>query len=175
MFELTRAHNFRPADVERIRLGVLGGGALLVADPIEQKRAPRSIVDAQFSAPYAAAAALVFGTGGIEAYSPDRLRDATVRDLMARTDCYQDPSLEVDYPRRWPAAAEVHLLDGRVLATRIEFATGEPENPVSRDALIAKFLSLAEGSVADPHALAEQLLSLDSAPDLAALTASLSD
>ena len=59
ILQLTRDHHIEPARVKRIRLGVLSGGALLVADPIEQKRAPQSIVDAQFSAPYAAAVALV--------------------------------------------------------------------------------------------------------------------
>jgi 2-methylcitrate dehydratase PrpD len=155
------------ADVERIRLGVLSGGALLVADPISQKRAPVGIVDAQFSAPYAAASALVFGTGDISAYSPDRLVDPGVRSLMGVTDCYHDAGLDAEYPKKWPAAAEVHLRDGRVLSTRVEYATGEPENPVSREALIAKFVSLAERD--DAEALAERLLTLDSAADLGVL------
>jgi len=89
-----------------------------------------------------------------------------VRALMARTDCYRDPSLDADYPRRWPAAAEVHLRDGRVLATRVEYATGEPENPVPREALLAKFIGLASGCVPDAEGLAERILSLDDAPSL---------
>jgi 2-methylcitrate dehydratase PrpD len=155
-------------DVERIRLGVLSGGALLVAEPIEQKRAPVGVVDAQFSAPYAAAAALVFGTGDISAYTPSRLSDPQVRELMALTDCYRDPSLDADYPKRWPAAACVTLKDGRELTARVEFATGEPENPVSREGLIAKFVSLAERS--DAQSLADRLLAIDTANDLAALS-----
>ena len=95
------------------------------------------------------------------------------RELMARTDCFHDASLDADYPRRWPAAVEIRLRDGRVLETRVEYATGEPENPVPRDALLAKFLSLASGSVADPNSLAEQILALDQAPDLAGFTAAL--
>jgi 2-methylcitrate dehydratase PrpD len=173
VLQLVHEHGVTPGDVERIRLGVLSGGALLVAEPIEQKRAPRSVVDAQFSAPYAAAVALAFGASGMDAYTPDKLTDATVRELMARTDCYRDPALEVDYPRKWPAAAEIDLRDGRTLATRVEFATGEPENPVLRDALVGKFVGLASGSVADPRALAELILALDAAPNLDALTAAL--
>jgi 2-methylcitrate dehydratase PrpD len=166
ILQLTREHPIEPGDVERIRLGVLSGGAVLVADPIEQKREPHSVVDAQFSAPYAAAAALVFGTGGIDAYTPERLNDPTLRELMARTDCYRDPSLDAPYPRQWPAAAEIHLRDGRVLSTRVEFATGEPENPVRRDALIDKFVSLTSDILAEPHAAAERILAIDSEPDL---------
>ena len=86
---------------------------------------------------------------------------------MAVTDCYRDAALDAEYPRKWPAAAEVHLKDGRVLSSRVEFATGEPENPVSREALVAKFVSLAERD--DAEALAERLLKLDSAADLSVL------
>jgi 2-methylcitrate dehydratase PrpD len=165
--------SFSLDDVERIRLGVLRGGALLVADPIEQKRTPVGIVDAQFSAPYAAAAALVFGAGGIDVYTPERIADPSVRSLMARTDCYHDASLDAEYPKRWPAETQIILRDGRTLRHREEYATGEPENPVSREALVAKFTSLAADSVADAPALAQAILTLDSATSLAPLIAQL--
>jgi len=165
VLSLAREERIEPDDVDRIRLGVLSGGALLVADPIERKRTPESVVDAQFSAPYAAAIALVLGSGGLDAYAPEHLRDPSVRRLMARTECYHDPSLDRDYPRRWPAEAEIHLRSGRVLSKRIEFATGEPENPVPRAALVDKFVSLASESVRDAPALAERILNIDHEPD----------
>jgi 2-methylcitrate dehydratase PrpD len=173
ILDLVRTHAFAAEDVRHIRLGVLSGGALLVADPIEQKRRPASVVDAQFSAPYAAAAALVFGSGGIEAYAPDRLAHPLVHHLMSVTDCYSDATLDAAYPRRWPAAAEIHLRDGRTLSTRVEYATGEPENPVPRDALIDKFVSLASPSVSNPRRLAEDILSLDDGSTLERLGAAL--
>ena len=174
VLRLSREHHVQPIDVERIRLGVLTGGALLVAEPIEQKRTPRSVVDAQFSAPYAAAAALVYATGGMDAYTPDKLADPTIRELMARTECYRDASLDANYPRQWPAAAEIHLRDGRVLSTRIEHASGEPENPVPRAALVEKFVSLAAESLSeDPAAVAERILTVDTESDIRGLTAAL--
>ena len=169
ILQLTETHHVQPTQVERIRLGVLSGGALLVADPIEQKRAPHSVVDAQFSAPYAAAVALVHGLTGIDAYTQDILDDPIVRGLMQRTECYRDPSLDAVYPRQWPAAVEVTLKNGQAFYTRVEYATGEPENPVSRTALMDKFISLATGSVADPAALADYLLKIATSPDLHAL------
>jgi 2-methylcitrate dehydratase PrpD len=173
ILQLKQEHHIDPRSVARIRLGVLSGGALLVADPIEQKRAPQSIVDAQFSAPYAAAVALVYGTGGIDAYTEAKLHDPTVRELMARTECYRDPELDAVYPRQWPSSAEIHLTEGQVVSTRVNFATGEPENPVSREALIEKFMSLAAESVPDPRALAQTILALDAASDLNTLSAAL--
>jgi 2-methylcitrate dehydratase PrpD len=173
VLELASLEAIRPDSVERIRLGVLSGGALLVADPIEQKRNPQSVVDAQFSAPYGAAVALVHGTGGIEAYTAEKLADPVVRQLMARTECYTDPSLDAAYPRQWPAAVSIELQDGRTLATHVEYATGEPENPVPRDALVEKFVSLAAESVANARQLADRILSIESEPDIRGLTRAL--
>jgi 2-methylcitrate dehydratase PrpD len=174
---LKREHGIRPDDVEAMRLGVLSGGAVLVADPIEQKRAPTNVVDAQFSAPFAAAVALVRGGAGLAEYSRENVEDPSIRSLMARTDCYRDPSLDEDYPTRWPAAAEIRLKDGRTVATRIEYATGEPENPVPRDGLVAKFVSLA-GNLLPPDraaALAQRILRLEEEPGLGRIVGDLKE
>jgi 2-methylcitrate dehydratase PrpD len=164
-------HTLASEDIERIRLGVLSGGALLVAEPIEQKRTPENTVDAQFSAPYAAAAALVFGSGGLDAYAAERVRDHRVRDLMRRTDCYHAASLDAGYPRQWAAEVHITLRDGQTVTKRVEFATGEPENPVPRAALMEKFVSLAARS--DARELAERILAIDSAVDIRGLCAAL--
>jgi 2-methylcitrate dehydratase PrpD len=171
VLRLREQHGIDPAQVERVRLDVLSGGALLVADPIERKRAPANVVDAQFSAPFAAAVALARGAAGRREYAQSNVDDPTIRDLMARTDCGRDPALDALYPRQWPAAAEVVLRDGRRLGARVEHARGEPENPVPRADLVEKFVDLAAVHLAEPEArsLADQILHLDEAPDLGAL------
>lgn len=168
---LKREHGFCPEDVESIRLGVLSAGAALVADPIERKRAPVNVVDAQFSAPFASAVALAHGTAGPDAFCEATLADPAVQSLMARTDCYRDPSLDADFPARWPAAAEIRLRDGRTVSTRVEYATGEPENPVGRDALVEKFVALCTTllSLDDARALALRILRLEDETDLGAV------
>ena len=50
---------------------MLSGGALLVAEPIERKRAPANVVEAQFSAPFAAALALTRCGAGPREYTPE--------------------------------------------------------------------------------------------------------
>lgn len=134
---------FSLEDVTRIRLGVLTAGALLVADPIEKKRHPLTVVDAQFSAPYAAAVALVHGQAGMDQYSEAALSDRRLERLMIRTECFTSPDLDAAYPERWPANVEIDLVDGRLLEHRIEYALGEPENWISRHALVEKFHGLA--------------------------------
>jgi len=135
--------------VEAIRLGVLSGGWLLVADPIERKRAPANVVDAQFSAPFAAAVALLHGKAGLPEYTQAQVDDARVRDLMARTTCQRDPALDAVYPDRWPAAASIRLRSGEVLEASQPYPLGEPENPVSAAALEDKFRQLVDAPWAD--------------------------
>ena len=158
---LRMEHSVQPEDVVRIRLGVLSAGAGLIAEPIERKREPANVVDAQFSAPFSAAVALVHGRAGLAEHSDAALGDARVRRLMSVTDCVSDPSLDAEYPAKWAGSVELVLRDGRTVRTRIDHALGEPENPVPRPALVERFVELAGSSVADPRGLAARLLRLD--------------
>jgi len=135
--------------IEDIQLAVLSGGYLLVAEPIERKRQPRNVVDAQFSAPFAAAVALVHGKAGLAEYSQANVDDPRIRALMARTSCCHDPSLDAVYPDQWPAAASIRLRSGRCLEARQPYPLGEPENPLSAEALACKFLELVDASWAE--------------------------
>jgi 2-methylcitrate dehydratase PrpD len=184
-------------DIARIRLGVLSGGWALIAEDEGRKRDPRNTVDAQFSAPYAAAVALTRGRAGMSEFEIGgrdeagvlHMGDRAIGSLMGRTECYRDPSLDAAYPKSWPAAVEIHLKDGRVLRKRVEHALGEPENPVGRKALVERFVDMlvpprfreASGfasiseSVAMPEQqareLAERILHLELEPDLSVLQA----
>ena len=91
------AHDVDIEDIVQIQLGVLEAGFGLVADPIDQKRSPKSVVDAQFSAPFAVALALVRGraTDGRRRYRMS-MHD---RSLMSRTVCYTDPALIGSIPK----------------------------------------------------------------------------
>src|SRR5260370_38985029 len=60
ILQLTREHPIEPDDVERIRLGVLSGGAVLLPHPIEHKREPQPLAPAHFTAPAPAVAPLLF-------------------------------------------------------------------------------------------------------------------
>ena len=172
VLQLRRAHRLRPEDVERIRLGVLSGGALLVAEPIDEKRAPRNVVDAQFSAPFAAAVALARGSAGLDDYTQANVDDPEIRALMSRTDCHRDLDLDAAYPDHWPATIDMRLQDGRELSVRISDPTGEPANPIRSQELRKKFLGLASATIGDEVAreLADRCLGLELEPDLERFT-----
>lgn len=160
-----------PDDVEEMRLGILSAGWSLVADPPERVREPRNVVDAQFSAPYAAAVALVRGRAGLAEFTDEAIADPRVRALARRATCVRDGALDAAFPRSWPAAVEIRMRGGRVLRARVDHALGEPENPVPRGALVDRFVEMVADSTAPAAArrLAARILALDAEPDLGVL------
>ena len=126
-------------DVHAVTVGVLEAGYDIIAAPEQQKRNPRSIVDAQFSMPFGAAVALKCGKASLDEYTEANLNDPQIHELMAKVRCVKDDSLEGPYPRRWPAWVEIRTIDNGVFYRRTEYPRGDPENPLSWDQLEAKF------------------------------------
>ena len=173
MLELRTREAFRPEDVTRIELGILSVGYLLVAEPIERKQSPQSQVEAQFSAPFAAAVTLVHGRAGTREFSGANLADERIIRLMSVTTCHRDTALDDAYPASLPATARVWLRDGRCMETRVDFPLGEPERPLSSSQLSARFIELGGRLIGEDvaAALAPRFLALDAEEVLGPLLA----
>jgi 2-methylcitrate dehydratase PrpD len=168
---LRARHGLGPDDVEAIRVGVLGAGWSIVAEPAEAKRRPASTVDAQFSMPFGAAVALVRGSAAPADHDEAAVADPAIRRVMERVHCHRDERLDAQYPAKWPASVEIELRDGTVVSEYVEFPKGDPENPLSRDELVAKLDSLAPGVAAAVRAgIVRLLLDTSLAEPASALT-----
>lgn len=152
VLQLRQQGQIPTADVEAIELGVLSIARSLVADPIDHKRAPTSIVDAQFSAPFAAAVALTHGSAGIAQFTPRALTDPVIRRLMQVSTCFTDPTLDAAFPSAMPAVVRLTLADGTVSEGRVEFPLGEPENPLTSAAVLDRFVELAAPALGNVEA-----------------------
>jgi len=142
LLEIRHRHQPDPEQIAHIRCGVLSGGRGLIADPIEQKRQAKNIVDAQFSMPFGAAIALLTGQAGMTVFTEQWLHNPTVRTLMRRVECYTSPELDDYYPAEWRATAEVQMNDGRVFHAAVRHPLGDPHNPLSWQQLEARFHDL---------------------------------
>ena len=143
ILKIVRENDLQPDRVERIKLGILRAGASLIADPIENKRRPQSVVDAQFSMPFGAAVALLYGKAGLEEFQLPNIRSEKVKEMMRRVECIEDPDLERTFPRQWGGTAEIFTRDGKRYFTKIEYPRGDPENPVSWEEMVEKFNNLS--------------------------------
>ncbi|WP_376795099.1 MmgE/PrpD family protein [Thermogemmatispora sp.] len=147
LLAIRRQHAPDPRHIRRVRCGVLSAGRGLVADPIETKRQPSNVVDAQFSMPFGAAVALVTGQAGLSVFNETWLWHPEIRDLMQRVDCESDPELDRHYPAEWRATASVEMDDGQVFQASVRYPLGDPENPLSGEQLAARFHELAAATI----------------------------
>ena len=139
LLQLQREHGWTPDDVSAIRVGLHRNGITLVGAPLDEKRRARSVVEGQFSMPFAAAVALLRGRFGWDDY--DLLGNADAAAIAARVDVFNDTSLE---GLRHPFGATLEVIaHGKTHALRIPDPSGEPETFPDQNALAAKFTALA--------------------------------
>ena len=142
LLDLRRTHGFTADSVDRVEIDV---------DPITPTvlihERPSSGLEAKFSLPYCAAAAVVDGRVGIDTFTSERIADARIASLLPRVTMTVDPTLGVDRPALTQARVRVRLRDGRVLTAAADGARGYPANPASEAELDEKFLSCATRTI----------------------------
>ncbi|MCC6318913.1 MAG: MmgE/PrpD family protein [Gemmatimonadaceae bacterium] len=131
---------------------------------------PTSAYQAKFSLAYCVAAALLEGRVGLVQFSDDRfdgrgVRQASIATLLPRIRVRATDELTARYPAAWGTRLTVLLTGGERVVREADYPLGNPENPVSTDALVAKLRELvtprwgsdvAARAVATVDALPEQ-------------------
>jgi 2-methylcitrate dehydratase PrpD len=129
-------------EIRSIHIATYGPGFAIVKEPN-----PSSAYRAQFSIAYCVAAALVEGRIGLEQFTaerfgPEGVCDPRISALLARTTVTVDDELTAKYPAAWPTRIEITGASGNVRRGAADFPRGNPENPVSTQALEEKFAAL---------------------------------
>ncbi|MFQ5484668.1 MAG: MmgE/PrpD family protein, partial [Desulfobacterales bacterium] len=124
-------NKLKPRDIKGVILGVLEAGFPIVAEPKELKISPGSVVDAQFSMPFGAAVAILYGKATLDEYTMEKISSIEVKEMMKRVSCVKDPEIEKSFPKRWPASATVVTKNGETYCARIDYPKGDPENPLT--------------------------------------------
>ncbi|KAI6872162.1 hypothetical protein KC318_g6783 [Hortaea werneckii] len=136
-----------PEDIEGIELFMSPENFILIGDPTPNKRHPTNNIDAQFSAYFQVAHALLYGakTGDMAAYS--RLDDpginALTEKIVVRTD---------DGMKQFSARMKIRWNGGEVVERSQEFPLGEMEHPFTRERVVEKFHALADPEVGEERA-----------------------
>lgn len=142
ILRIMQEHQLQAEDVAAVTTGVLEAGYALVAEPLEAKRDPQRVVDAQFSMPFGAASALHFGKAGLDQYAEEVIQMPVIQDLMKLVTCEKDPALDREFPRKWPASVKLVTQKGETFSTWIDYPKGDPENPLTWSELTEKFHDL---------------------------------
>ena len=139
ILKVIKENQIKAEKVEKVTLGILKAGFPIIVTPEELKYNPKSVVDAQFSMPFGAAVAILYGEASLSQYREKVIQSSEVKEMMKKVHCVENPELDKVYPKQWPATVEIKTKDGRTFSTRIDYPKGDPENPLSWDELIEKF------------------------------------
>jgi 2-methylcitrate dehydratase PrpD len=137
-------------EIESIVIEMPTYGLQLVGSPIEAKRHPKSAVDAQFSAPFAAALALTERRAGLDVFT--RVLEEGYSDefqrLMSVTEVRSAPDLDAIHPEYWPGRVTV-TTKSQTIERSAKHMRGEAEVPMSFDDVTAKLVELSPNHPAE--------------------------
>lgn len=114
---------------------------------------PKETITAQMNLPYTGAVTLLEGDAFIDQYTDEKLRDPTIIDLANRIKVVVDPELDAGGPHEMRAVrVTVTMNSGEEYHHEQTYRSGHWRNPLSDEALSAKFQNLA-GRVLTPNAV----------------------
>lgn len=139
--QLCTLHDIQPEEVEGVEVRVPKTGLDIVSEPLEAKRDPKNVVDAQFSLPYAVAVAILRRRAGLEEYSDDFLRAHAYAQVIPKVRCVGDEELEAHFPDQWSARVSIRTRRG-TFSGEVAHPKGDKRNPLTWEELEARFRDL---------------------------------
>jgi 2-methylcitrate dehydratase PrpD len=125
---------------------------MFLAEPAERKRAPETMVDAQFSLQYAAAAVLARGRASLPEFLDDCIRDSGIRTLAQRITVEHRAAFDAMFPQHYPSDVALTTRSGEVFREARDNPVGDTTRPLDDNQLRTKFEMLAQFAVTPEQA-----------------------
>ncbi len=134
---LIQEHDIKPEEIKAVTVyeGFRNPSIADKSEPDlwERLRHPRGVVDAQFSVPWGVASAIVNRGVFIENFTEEGITKPEVHKMADRVVVNFDPELDEVKSYSTPAVVEIESRAGRVFTNRVDFAKGNPKNPISME------------------------------------------
>ncbi|MCK4788517.1 MAG: MmgE/PrpD family protein [Desulfobacteraceae bacterium] len=134
--DLIKGNNIDIADIAEIRVELDPANKRAGSEPAEVAWNPQTMVEAQFSTPFAISTAIIKGKIFIDDYTPGELHNKDVRALMPKVKCAVNETLAA-----FGSIVTIRLKDGAKYTKRtaIEEIKGGFLNPLTWDEIVDKF------------------------------------
>ncbi|HSI47102.1 MAG TPA: MmgE/PrpD family protein [Ideonella sp.] len=143
---LMKEHRLANDDIEQVLVSV-GDFQKIMSSPLEQRRAPATLVDAKFSLPFCVGLALARGRVKVSDFSAATLKDPQVLAAAAKVLPVDDSRF--DWNTTLPdGRVEIVTRDGRHLVRVGDKVPGSAEAPMTWDDLAEKFRDCAGAATA---------------------------
>ena len=162
---LCRAHSIAASDIDHLEVATFHEARRLCT-PL-----PENTEQAQYSLPFATAAAIVYGDLGPEQVSGQALQHPEIRRLSASMVITEEEQFNREFPARRLARVSLLTKEGRRYQSYVTEARGDPEAPLDDDEIARKYHHLADPPLGVERAkrIENQVQKLGSGEDLKAL------
>ena len=143
---LRNQHNLKAEDVKSINIKTYD---LAVAGHDHTEIA--GSYSAKMSIPYSVAAGLIYGKAGLKEFEEESVRNEQTLELAKKITVVSDKELSVAFPDIQAAVVEITTKDG-VVAERVDFPKGEPENPMTDGEFRKRYYELMDYAEIDREA-----------------------
>ena len=101
-----------------------------------------SIMAAQYSIPFSAAATLLHDIHDPRTYRDEVIKSPAVRHLISKVEITKDKKFDSIYPRQYASRLTVRLRDGKQHIITVQASKGSPQNPMTFSEIEEKFMRL---------------------------------
>ncbi len=143
--QIVMNHDINPDDIEEIIVQVTNEPiSRMLWEPVERKQSPSKAIDAKFSIPFTVAAALAYSSVSLNHFLPEHLHDQKIQQIARKVRCEAVQPWGKDIRK---GLIKVRLKNGVMESPAVDYLSGSPRNPMSEEAIVAKFMDCATHAV----------------------------
>ncbi|GJL54036.1 MAG: propanediol utilization protein [Nitrospirales bacterium] len=135
-------NNLNPSQIASIEVGSFDVAIEIIGRDPEKWR-PQTRETADHSLPYCVAVALLDGTISPQSFSPKRIREKSLYDLIQKVEVREVKEFTEAYPNSMPNNIQVKMIGGEEYSAVVEYPSGHPQRPLSDRELELKFHAIA--------------------------------
>ena len=102
----------------------------------------QGVASAKLSTPFSVALALVKDQAGMDDFNLANIQDNVIIDLCNKVDVVANDELTSWSPQKRAAIVSITTTDGNRYSWEVDYPKGEPENPLTRSEVEAKYKTL---------------------------------
>ncbi len=140
-------NSLKADDIEKIVVDTCNMAIRAVVEPAQIKYNPPNVAAAQFSLPYTATCAALFGDVSVEQFTDEKLIDPSVKGFINKVEMVHTGEMDQYLPDIFAAFVTIRTKDGKAYTQLTKFSKGDPENPMTKKDIKEKFLSLSQMTV----------------------------
>ena len=145
-------NGLKPDDIDKIIIDTCSMAIRAVVEPRDIKYVPPNVVGAQFSLPYTAACAALFGDVSVSQFTDEKIADKGILDFAKKVEMVHTGEMDQYLPLIFAADVTIKTNDGAEYKRLTKFTKGDPENPMTEKETRDKYMALCQMTISEDRA-----------------------